>query len=62
MIPADEDFDGTWPFAPRFCDAAGFRQHYVDVAHGPGGQPEDAPGSSRRPLVLLHGQPTWGYV
>jgi cis-3-alkyl-4-acyloxetan-2-one decarboxylase len=62
MIPADEDFDGTWPFAPRFCDAAGFRQHYVDVAHGPGGQPEGAPGSSRRPLVLLHGQPTWGYV
>lgn len=49
MIPAEETFDGTWPFAPRFCDAAGFRQHYVDQGHG-------------RPVLLLHGQPTWGYI
>ena len=49
MIPAAEDFDGTWPFAPQFCDAAGFRQHYVDQGQG-------------RPIVLLHGQPTWGYI
>lgn len=49
MIPADEDFDGTWPFAPHFCDAAGFRQHYVDEGTG-------------RPVLLLHGQPTWGYI
>lgn len=49
MIQADETFDGTFPFAPRFCDAAGFRQHYVDEGTG-------------RPLVLLHGQPTWGYI
>jgi hypothetical protein len=49
MIPADETFDGTWPFAPHYCDAAGFRQHYVDEGSG-------------RPVLLLHGQPTWGYI
>jgi haloalkane dehalogenase len=49
MIAHDETFDGTWPFAARFCEAAGFRQHYVDEGSG-------------RPLVLLHGQPTWGYI
>ena len=49
MITADETFDGTWPHAPRFCAAAGFRQHYVDEGSG-------------RPVILLHGQPTWGYI
>jgi pimeloyl-ACP methyl ester carboxylesterase len=49
MIPANEDFDGTWPFAPRFTGTAGFRQHYVDEGAG-------------RPILLLHGQPTWGYI
>ena len=49
MIPADETFDGTWPFAPHFTDAPGFRQHYVDEGTG-------------RPVLLLHGQPTWGYI
>jgi cis-3-alkyl-4-acyloxetan-2-one decarboxylase len=49
MIGADETFDGTWPFAPLFCSAAGFRQHYVDEGDG-------------RPVILLHGQPTWGYI
>jgi len=53
MIAAHEDFDGTWPFAPRFCDAAGFRQHYVDEG------PKEGQG---RPVLLLHGQPTWGYI
>lgn len=49
MIPADETFDGTWPYAPHFCEEAGFRQHYVDEGQG-------------RPVLLLHGQPTWGYI
>lgn len=49
MIEPEETFDGTWPFRPHFCDAAGFRQHYVDEGVG-------------RPLLLLHGQPTWGYI
>lgn len=49
MIPADETFDGTWPFAPHFCEEAEFRQHYIDEGSG-------------RPILLLHGQPTWGYI
>ena len=49
MVPADEDFDGTWPFAPCFTDAAGFHQHIIDEGSG-------------RPILLLHGQPTWGYI
>ena len=49
MIPMEETFDGTWPFAARYCTAAGFRQHYIDEGAG-------------RPVVLLHGQPTWGYI
>jgi cis-3-alkyl-4-acyloxetan-2-one decarboxylase len=49
MIQADETFDGTWPFSPHFTQAAGFRQHYVDEGAG-------------RPILLLHGQPTWGYI
>lgn len=49
MAPLNDDFDGTWPFAPRFCDAAGFRMHYIDEGAG-------------RPVLLLHGQPTWGYI
>ena len=49
MIQPDEDFDATWPFRPHFTSAAGFRQHYVDEGSG-------------RPILLLHGQPTWGYI
>ncbi len=49
MIPADETFDGTFPFAPHFSDAPGFRMHYVDVGAG-------------EPIVCLHGEPTWGYL
>jgi haloalkane dehalogenase len=49
MIPAEETFDGTWPFAPHFFDGSGFRQHYVDEGDGD-------------PIVLLHGEPTWGYL
>lgn len=49
MIPADETYDGTWPFAPNFFDGAGFRQHYVDEGEG-------------EPIVCLHGEPTWGYL
>ncbi len=49
MIAPDEIFAGTFPFAPHFCSTAGFRQHYVDEGSG-------------RPVLLLHGQPTWGYI
>ena len=49
MIAPDETFDGTWPFAPHFFDGSGFRQHYVDEGEGD-------------PILLLHGEPTWGYL
>ncbi len=49
MIAADETFDETFPFEPHFCEAAGFRMHYVDEGEG-------------KPIICLHGEPTWGYL
>lgn len=49
MIPANETFDGTFPFEPHFTTAPGFRMHYVDEGTGP-------------PIVCLHGEPTWSYL
>jgi haloalkane dehalogenase len=51
MIPADETFDGTWPFVPHYSSAGGFRQHYVDE-----------PGDGPETFVCVHGEPTWGYL
>ena len=48
-IAADETFDGPWPFEPHFYTGIGFEQHYVDEGEGD-------------PIVLLHGEPTWGYL
>lgn len=45
----DETFGGTFPFAPRYRDVNGFRMHYVDEGAG-------------EPLVMVHGDPTWGYL
>lgn len=45
----DETFDGTFPFAPRYVQANGVRLHFVDEGQG-------------EPVVLLHGDPTWGYL
>jgi haloalkane dehalogenase len=45
----DETFDGTFPFAPRYHEVNGFAMHYVDAGAG-------------EPVVLLHGDPTWGYL
>ncbi|MCE2391628.1 MAG: alpha/beta fold hydrolase [Proteobacteria bacterium] len=52
MIPADETFDGTWPFQARYFDGHGFRQHYIDEGQADSGET----------FVLLHGEPTWGYL
>ena len=49
MIEAEATFDNTFPFAPRFTDAVGFRMHYVDEGPGDG-----------EPILCLHGEPTWG--
>ena len=47
----DWTFGGTWPHEPRFFDTPDGRMHYVDV-----GPPQG------RPVVMLHGNPTWGYL
>lgn len=51
MIPASETFGGTWPYRARYCEAAGFRQHYID--EGP---------TDGEVVICLHGEPTWGYI
>jgi haloalkane dehalogenase len=51
MIDLDDDFDGTFPFAPHTFDGHGFRQHYVDEG------PRDG-----QVILCLHGEPTWGYL
>lgn len=38
-----------WPYAPRYADVNGWRMHYIDEGEGD-------------PIVLLHGNPTWGYL
>jgi pimeloyl-ACP methyl ester carboxylesterase len=38
-----------WPFQPRFARVNGRRMHYVDEGSGD-------------PVVLLHGNPTWGFL
>ncbi len=51
MIKASETFEGTWPFLPNFFDGNDFLMHYVD--EGP---------RQANPIILLHGEPTWGYL
>ena len=45
----DETFRGTFPFAPHYHMSNGFNMHYVDEGNG-------------EPIVMLHGDPTWGYL
>lgn len=44
-----ETFDGTFPFPPRYHEVNGFAMHFVDEGAG-------------EPVVLVHGDPTWGYL
>jgi haloalkane dehalogenase len=44
-----DTFDRTFPFAPRYADINGFEMHFVDEGAG-------------EPVVLVHGDPTWGYL
>jgi cis-3-alkyl-4-acyloxetan-2-one decarboxylase len=48
---SDWTFEGTWPYEPRWFDSADGRMHYVDEG------PRDG-----RPVVMVHGNPTWGYL
>lgn len=47
----DWSFDGTWPFRPQWFQTSDGLLHYVD--EGP---------RAGRPVVLVHGNPTWGYL
>ena len=39
----------NWPYRPRYARVNGYRMHYIDEGQG-------------HPVVLLHGNPTWGYL
>jgi haloalkane dehalogenase len=47
----DERFAGLvgWPYEPRYVTQDGLRMHYVQEGRGD-------------PLLLLHGEPTWGFL
>jgi pimeloyl-ACP methyl ester carboxylesterase len=47
----DWTFGGAWPYEPRWFDTPDGRMHYVDE----GSQQGD-------PVVMLHGNPTWGFL
>jgi cis-3-alkyl-4-acyloxetan-2-one decarboxylase len=51
VTAVDWTFSGSWPYAPRWFDTPDGRLHYVDEGPREG-----------RPVVLLHGNPTWGYL
>jgi haloalkane dehalogenase len=50
-VSTDWTFSGLWPYEPNWFDTEDGRMHYVDVGprHG-------------KPVVLLHGNPTWGFL
>jgi haloalkane dehalogenase len=47
----DDRFEGLpgWDFEPRYLEQDGLRMHWVDEGAGD-------------PVLLLHGEPTWGYL
>jgi haloalkane dehalogenase len=47
----DQRFEGLpgWEFEPRYLEQDGLRMHYVEEGSGD-------------PVLLLHGEPTWGFV
>jgi len=45
----DETFGGTFPFTPHYHERNGFQMHFVDEGSG-------------EPIVLVHGDPAWGYL
>src|SRR5438128_344934 len=44
-----ETIRSLWPYRANFARVNGWRMHYVDEGAGD-------------PLVLLHGNPTWGFL
>jgi pimeloyl-ACP methyl ester carboxylesterase len=51
MAAIDWTFEGTWPYQPRWFESEDGRMHYVDEG------PRDS-----RPVVMVHGNPTWAYL
>jgi pimeloyl-ACP methyl ester carboxylesterase len=53
MRPNSEDwtFNGLWPYEPQWFETPEGRLHYVDEGPRRG-----------RPVVLVHGNPTWGFL
>ena len=49
MIELPDSVQAAWPYRPRYARVNGSRMHYVDEGAGP-------------PVVLLHGNPTWGFL
>ena len=47
----EETFEGTWPYRPNWFETADGRVHYVDEGSRDG-----------IPVVLVHGNPAWGYL
>jgi haloalkane dehalogenase len=45
----DETFEGLYPFTPHYYTYQGLDIHYVDEASG-------------EPIVMVHGDPTWGFL
>lgn len=50
VVASGETFDGSWPFRANYYDGSGFPMHFVDEGEG------------SETLLLLHGEPTWGYL
>jgi haloalkane dehalogenase len=50
-MTVDWTFNGLWPYHPRWFDTPDGRLHYVDEGPREG-----------RPVVLVHGNPTWGFL
>ena len=46
LVPAVRE---KWPFVARYARVNGWRMHYVDEDNGD-------------PVLLLHGNPTWGFL
>src|SRR6476660_10543841 len=49
MIALPESVRAQWPYRPRFVRVNGWRMHYVDEGAGD-------------PVILLSGNPTWGFL
>jgi pimeloyl-ACP methyl ester carboxylesterase len=49
LLELAPEFKQKWPFKPRFARVNGWRMHYVDEGNGD-------------PVLLLHGNPTWGFL